>query len=328
MRGAARQTCAAIALVCLGCAGQAIAADIHVYPGGRIQDGVNRATSPGDVVIVHGGTYDEDSGNHDCEGICIAHSGTSGNPITLKSAPGETATTRRVTIQSEVRHYVIDGLRFVPGGRYYTAIQLQDSGQITVQGVEIDGGNDGTIDLGMIGCTSGGCVFRQNHIHDIGMHGSCPTSQGQSGCYGLYVMGNDLLIEQNHIHHIGNYCIHGPYTSGGTWRNATVRGNIVHHCGSDPNFNFGDGILATGIGHKYYNNVVYDTRAAGLSLLACQDCEVYNNTIMDNGVGLYIREDSRGITAKNNLLYRNGANVSNDSGGATLVNNVMSAGGP
>jgi parallel beta-helix repeat protein len=142
--------------------------------------------------------------------------------------------------------------------------------------------------------------------------------------YGLYISTQDNVIDGNRIHDNHGYGIH-MYSSWQTWTdNNIVRNNVLAHNGWDNTNPAGSCaiILSSGTNNVAYNNVITDHNGCGVQVMyGASDTQVYNNTVvgnqgpcMDNGTG------SSGATIRNNICYKNGADLF--GGSATLSNNL------
>jgi len=88
------------------------------------------ALTPGDTVILHGGTYV----TPDAVLLNIGHVGTAGSPITIVAAPGETPILTRNTIGEHDDYYA---------NLEHNVINMHGAQYVVLDGLDITGGNWG-----------------------------------------------------------------------------------------------------------------------------------------------------------------------------------------
>lgn len=215
-------------------------ATIEIFPsnadGSCNEEFENRANSlqPGDVLILHGGTYTQTCRR------AITVNGTATSPITIQAAAGEIPIITRpqppdfsydqnnIEISSS-SFLIIRGLHFKGGDGGVTFV---GGHHITFEGNEIyETGNNA---IRMNSGNTDSFIIRGNHIHDTGLLAlSVGTTEGEGmyiGCHDGSCIASNHLIEGNYIHHTrgtssgGNDGIEIKYRS----FNNTVRNNVIH----------------------------------------------------------------------------------------------------
>lgn len=182
----------------LGAAGVLTAATAHagvveVTPADDLRAAM-AALTPGDELIVHGGTYTMTSRF----GVSVV--GTAAAPITIRAADGEQPLIERPNADQNlwdlerVEHVTIRGLRFRGGS---AGLRISAADHFTLEACEIFETADVALRANDAGVTYRAMAIRGNHIHDTG-----GTGEGMYlGCNsdGCRVM--DSVIEGNYVHH-------------------------------------------------------------------------------------------------------------------------------
>lgn len=189
------------------------AADLNVGSGqtyATVQEAVD-AAQPGDVILVHDGSYVED--------VDITSSGDANARITLQPADAASPTiTGRITIDGDF--WDITGLTLIarPGAR---GIRLRGDDN-RILGVELSGGDDNGIDGG-----GRGNEVRDSHIHDF------DAGASDAHCIVLNPGAEDWVIAGNDIHDCSGDCLQlfsqGVETS---IKNLLVENNHLHFTGA------------------------------------------------------------------------------------------------
>ena len=158
----------------------AVGADLEVgagFPYATVQAAVDAAT-PGDVVLVHDGDYEED--------LELDQSGSANARIAIQPAPGASPTiTGRVTLDGAFWDLVDLTLVARPGAR---GIRLRGDDN-RILGVELSGGDSNGIDGGGLRNEVRDC-----HIHDF------DAGQSDAHCIVLNPGAEDWIIAGNDIH--------------------------------------------------------------------------------------------------------------------------------
>ena len=271
-----------------------------------------------DLVEVSAGTYVESLINN-------LPSGSSWSaPFTLRAKAGDTVTIKGAgqhniavydtrSMFSIVQGFIFDGstlandqFRLGGGGTSPSAIKLINNDIInTAFGNAIYVGEFSS-DIQIIG----------NRIHD-GNFFTDSNSQGRN--HGIYLTGNNCLIEGNEFYNLPAFGVHQYSQHTPPPGNNTIRGNLV--------YNFaGQGIAAgiymdSGSGSVAYNNIVFQTGANGnaVGITAKNGSFAYNNTVYNCG---YIGIEGVNSTIKNNISYNNGIDL--DISGGIQSNNLTS----
>ena len=283
-----------------------------IAPWATIQYAVNQAVA-GDTVYVRGGSFHER--------VVFNHSGTAGNPLTLKNYNGEAA--------------VIDGTGFTVASGWDALVTLTGRSYITIDGLEIRNmitAVKSCVPVGvLVSGASKGVVLRNLKIHDIETNWT-GTSNGDAhglAAYGDSASGSisNLLIEAVEIYD----CRLGSSES--MVLNGNVENFVVKNCVVHDNNNIGidfigyEGTCSTTsldqarngqcIGNLVYNiattgNPAYgtDRSADGIYVDGGRDIIMERNVVHDCDIGMEIASEHSGkstsyITLRNNLVYRN-----------------------
>jgi Right handed beta helix region len=187
------------------------AATIEIFPSNAgtscNEEFVNRANAlkPGDVLILHGGTYTQTCRR----GISV--NGTAANPITIRAADGEIPILTRPQAANfnynennfeidNSSYLIIRGLRFKGGDG---GVSFNSGHHITFENNEVyETGNNA---LRMNGGNTDSFIIRGNHLHHTGLlASSVGTTEGEGmyvGCNDAACIASNHLIEGNYIHH-------------------------------------------------------------------------------------------------------------------------------
>ena len=319
---------------------------------------------PGDTLYLHGGVYAEQL----TSGI---PSGTSSAYITFAAYPGETPILRpsyvsgldpRVLYLFNVSYLVFDGLTFDGINKRQTPplppaygtgagvikfdANADGSGQphhIIMKNFEVLNGRES----GILGWGNE-ITFSHCKVHDNGM-----VDSYRSGRQGFYWNGNHTTIEFCDIYNNngsgvifwdahtddqmpgGNSCCN-------ILRNSIIRDHHMQTLNSNPDFSPGVMCatnLSAGTSCDIYNNIIYNNDVGVyLTYNCCFSGGIYNNTIYNNrhgqvggtGQGIWFAIYGRGMVVKNNIIYKNEGppvQIDNQSGG-TIVSNNLTSGDP
>lgn len=282
-----------------------------------IQAGIG-LLGPGDLLYLHAGTYRE----------IIAYnsftipSGTSGNPITISGFPGDTAilapppgtsvmtnpgisgiqtygqsylTFKDFILDGEYNPSTLEGFR---GGMTLDALNGPASYNIIVDNVEVK-----RIALNAIFIAADGTIIRRCRLHDSGKNGDFSPAFA----YGIYMVGANILIEDNEIYDNGRYGIQ-CYSQVGYLHDDIIRNNYIH---DNTVSALGTGIITGGQRMLFYNNVIEGHSGAGIEVNYSNpvDVHVYHNTIYNNAGYAVIDGTGNGsvrTVVKNNIFSANG----------------------
>lgn len=238
------------------------------------------SVGPGDEIVVHAGTY---------AGARITLSGTAGEPITLRAAPGESAALD--TLSPQAFH---DGI-----------LEVEDFGGTVswwvIEGFEIASGGVARSGIDLRGTV--GVVVRGNRVH-----GSLRT--------GIFTaFSDDVVIEGNES---WNNCEHGIYHSNSGDR-PVIRGNSCHdnaaagiHMNADLSQG-GDGIIS---GALVEANVLLGNGggiascgsggAAGINLDGVVDSLIRNNLVAgEHASGIAVFRIDGAVCSQGNRILNN-----------------------
>ncbi len=193
------------------------ATDVEVNPGDDIEAAMN-ALAPGDVLIMHGGTYEV------TDRLGVTLMGTEAMPITIRAADGEVPVISRPDANQNI-------------------IDIDAAEYVTISGIEFTGGS-----AGVRWASSRFITFVENHIHDTA---DVAFRANDGGTYEAF------HILRNHIHHTngtGEGMYLGCNENACQFFDAVIAGNYIHHT-NQATVDQGDGIE---IKEGSYNNVVRD----------------------------------------------------------------------
>ncbi|MGH8531290.1 MAG: right-handed parallel beta-helix repeat-containing protein, partial [Gammaproteobacteria bacterium] len=267
--------------------------------------------SPGDIVYVRTGSYEELLGSTRNANLFIQNknSGSAGFPIALVSYPGEnpliggsgpTAAGRALYLKDGVHDWTIAKLRlraqgaaiaFGGGNNAHIRIVGNTASQIP--------SHYGTINLK--GCTD--CKILGNHIYDSGKRGN---KLAHLIYYAGFGAGANVEIAWNLLHdeHGGRGIQVFGHTNADRLSGLSIHDNIVYNCPYD-------GILV-GSSDAAYKPWI-------------SDALVYNNVVYNSGGG--IRINNGGVAAKvfHNTLHNNSISVSLQAARSVeMANNISS----
>jgi hypothetical protein len=289
---------------------------------------------PGDVLILHGGTYTQTCRR------AITVNGTAGSPITIRAADSETPIVTRPQPadfnydQNNIEiinssFLVIRGLHFKGGdggvsfvGGHHITFEANEIYETSNNALRMNSGNTDAF------------IIRGNHIHHTGLlAASVGTTEGEGmyvGCNNATCIASNHLIESNYIHHTratsdgGNDGIEIKVGSFGN----TVRNNVIHDTTSGKQFPC---IFVYGGGSAL--NVVEGNAmwSCGEAIQVVSDAIVRNNLILNSGTGITAAPHAqvpqlRNVTIVNNTVYgHSNCLFVRWSGGSnmTLANNAL-----
>lgn len=315
-------------------------ATIEVTTNGGIQAGINAASS-GDTVRIHSGvTYTDQD---------VLISGKTN--ITLMAYPGQTVTWKptggtnilkilsssNITVKSDD----IGGLIFDAFNVHAPIVATSAVSDITFRGLEIkdtgfvDGPQDGSASQNSNGITAGGTNVSviNCRIHRCG--------------YGLYISGDNLIVQGNWIYNCWRHAIHRR--AGGDAGYARIDGNRFYDNGQSGYQMIGSTQFGPGVGlHEgtigrdlVINNLFYRNYTCGLYIrYAIHTPQVYNNVFYDNhdgsggsdplgASGIVIGDsDVNGTIVDNNIFYLGTGTDINDQGTGSSIRSHNYYGNP
>lgn len=333
-----RNLCTAGMLLALALC-NANAASIDITPSGDLRAAI-AALKPGDELVLGGGTYTMSTR------FGIAVVGTQQQPITIRAKTGEKPRIHMTTnLQNVIEIQGASYLNFrgieVTGGSH--GIRLMDSDFVTIENCEIHETGDVGISANSGGTYEGLRILR-NHIHHT--HG---TGEGMYlGCNDDGCRVANSLIEGNYIHHTNSADVEqgdGIEIKEGSYGN-TIRDNVIHDTtypgiitystvgNGPPNilegnviWNSSDNTIQSAADVIIRNNIVL----GNISLQTHQagspgNVQVVNNTIINSGAGIDVRNVVGSVLIANNAVYSQGEAairlISGNLGLVTLAGNV------
>ena len=321
----------------------------EIYPGDSFDTAVD-GLSPGDTLIVHEGTYNEDGR------ITISVAGTQALPVLITGAEGETKPVINGTnpnhnvmvMEGNVSYLTIRGLEITGTG---DGINL--SGNIHHVTIEDNHIHDVTAVALNFRSSMNNLLVRRNHIHD-----THDTAEGMYiGCNNSACRVTDSIFEQNLVHDTGS----APGDSQGDGielkqgsYNNIIRDNVIYNTrwpcillyGTDGNpqnivegnvmWNCGDSAIQIQGEAKVRNNILFNTSGAGEGLTSrnhqssVTNLQIVNNTIVGAAGAqcMVLRNwsDKPNMVVANNALYCDGNSALNfvsGSSGVAVSNNVV-----
>ncbi|MCL1846371.1 MAG: right-handed parallel beta-helix repeat-containing protein [Coriobacteriia bacterium] len=263
------------------------------------------AASPGDTIVLRGGTYQEGINVR----VRIAD-------ITIKSAKGEWAIIDLTTF--DPGHDDDSGVWFYPGssggklqavevmGGFY-AVCIDTEWDWVEPGFPPGPGvsnviiedcilHDSRYDVVKVKPNCNDIIIRYNEIYNSGQ-AFTPPFNGEDNAEGIdNVNGDRMLVQNNYIHDI---CSNAIYAKGGA-TNVIIENNIVecaYGAGIMLGFDTSPDFFDLDANPNYYeniggivrNNLIIDTGWEGIGLYAAKDAQVYNNTLVNVGNGEFSR---------------------------------------
>jgi len=254
------------------------------------------AATPGDTVILRGGTYKEG------ENVRIRKPN-----ITIESAKGEWAvidltTYNRGRDEDSGVYFDVDSsggrLRGVEviGGYYAVCMETKwdwgdpadraGASDIIIEGCKL---HDSRYDVIKVKPNCDNIVIRGNEIYNSGQAFAGRPKNGEDNAEGIDIVnGDNILIQNNYIHDI---CSAAIYAKGGA-TGVIIEKNRIQRA-------YGGGILMgfdtspeyfdIAVNPRYYENIrcvarenlIVDTGWEGIGFYASKDAQVYNNTLVN-----------------------------------------------
>lgn len=312
------------------------------------------ALRPGDELVLHGGTYSQNSRR------AVTAKGTAAQPILIRAAAGESPLLTRPADNRDRQnniefidcaYLVVRGLRFQGGS---SGVRFIRGHHVTFEDCEIfETGNNA------LNMNSGDChafVIRRNHIHHTGLS-TAGATEGEGmyiGCHTGSCRTTDSLIEGNYIHHTrgtsdgGN---DGIEIKTGSYGNI-VRNNVIHDTnigrkypgifvyGGGPGTNLVEGNVVWNAGEGIQvvsdaivrNNIIFNCSATGITaaphaaMPRVRNTAIVNNTVFNAPVGVRMRwaAATNTVFANNAVYCPAGTAMDANAGSALLRNNYVS----
>jgi parallel beta-helix repeat protein len=141
--------------------------------------------------------------------------------------------------------------------------------------------------------------------------------------HGLYISTANNVVEGCDVYRNAGWGVHIYHSGAFTAHNNIVRYNRLHD-----NARLGKrGVglfISSGSGSVAYNNLIWNNNG-GISLnYNASGVKLYNNTVYNNkgNFGIAIQAGSTGAVVQNNLMYKNGQDLTNVGSGTTLSSNL------
>lgn len=303
-----------------------LSTEYHANPGDNL-DALVAAMSPGDTLVLHGGTY----GGDDLD--ITNRNGDSSNWFTIRAASAETPVLSAPSSQNVVNFYNssyvrIEGIEIKDGSdgiKFETSchhIVIQDCYIHAVPGVGINSQAPSVSYLEVLDCeisycgscgfylgrSDGSGVIHHSTIARCYVHNCADSTTG----YGIQIKHNSYanVIEDCVFHHVAGSSRAGIavyYTDRADADDNIVRRNVVWNVPRYDNANDTPGIWACADA-RIENNIVFDSgrgfHCNEWSGHAVRDLKVNNNTFFNcDTEGLYM-SNGAGNQAYNNAVYQ------------------------
>lgn len=311
------------ALLVLAATSSASAAEIEIDPGDDVE-GAIAALEPGDVLILHGGTYTV------TERFAISIAGTEAMPIVIRAADDEVPVIERPDASENIvdvdfADWVeIRGITFTGGS---AGVRLSMVSNFTFADNEIHGTNDVALRANDGGMTYSNLHIVHNHIHDTDN-----TGEGMYlGCNSDDCRLADSVIERNWVHHTNQATVvqgDGIELKEGS-SGVVIRDNVIH----DTNYPCILTYSAVGNGppNVIEGNVMWN--CGDHAIQSAADATIRGNIILSNGShGIAMQPHQSGAPANLQVLHNtivipsgNAINVSGAVGSITIANNAVFA---
>ena len=273
--------------------------------------------SPGDTVLIRGGTYTEYISNVYASGAGV------GSETTIKNYPDETVviapTADRCLYVYEKSHLIFDGMDCNGSNVTYNAVKFESSAVTTITNLTFKNGVvRSAAETGLlvaVGAADGDNIS----IIDTIMHSNGGSSDFN---HGLYLQTSDSLVSGCTAYSNAGWGLH-VYHSGGGNDNVTLSNCKTYSNGTSTTRGSGV-VFYTGTGHLCYNLISYDNLESGIQI-ACGSSEFYNITAEGNTTyGLRIDSGSSNIVKNLYALNNSTANLSDLGTSTTKSNNKTS----
>jgi Right handed beta helix region len=288
---------------------------IEITPADDFEVEAN-ALSPGDELILHGGTYLFD-GN-----VTVSVNGTAAEPILIRAADGETAVLRQATANHNVieingaSYLVLRGIE-VTGGSH--GIRLISSDYVTIESCNVPDTGDVAISA-----NSGGTYDGLRILHNE-LHHTNGTGEGlYLGCNNDDCRVANSLIEGNHIHDTNGPGVKqgdGIELKEGSYNNI-VRDNLIHDTRHPGILSYST--VGNGAPNVIERNVIWSS--SDYALQAAADVIVRNNIILGSiGFQAHQSGSPSNIELVHNTIVSSddAVNVRDVSGAILIANNAV-----
>jgi hypothetical protein len=278
----------------------------------------------GDTLVIGDGTYEEQLGAGAGGGSIAIPSGTAAAPTIVRAA-----NRNKVILKpyAPTKFYVVeiyDGSWIVVDGIVADACTIQSypyrldgaTSNVVLQNGTARNGT-GTYSTGVaLHSSGGGNVVRNMDSHNNGFStcGGSTSSPDPAG-HGIYIAGNNDIIENNRFYNNAYYGAQIYSGSGGVDDNI-FRNNVIY--GNRTGL-----VVGSGNNSEVYNNIIYNNGTAIALNYGATNAKLSNNTIYGNGGTCIANIQSTGSTARNNICYRNSSDSIYGSGGAVTASHNL-----
>lgn len=277
--------------------------------------------SPGDTLLIKGGTYIESLINK-------IPGGTSWSaPVRVAAYPGESVTIQATDqyfvllfSSSASKYIILDGLIVDGSNAFSAAVKITDyAHHIRITNSEIKN----SLGQGIHLSPGNGGQGNYNEFINLAIHHNGDTPHYD---HGIYIQTTNNLLDSNRIYSNIAYGVH-VYTSAGTAHNNIIRNNLIYDNATGGQGGFGI-LVGSGTGNKAYNNVVWNNNGGiRISYGGANATGVYNNTIVGNTKGntpycIDIQPSSTNALVANNICWRHSTAIRNYGSGTQLYDNL------
>lgn len=276
-------------------AGPAAADTVEVTTNDDVE-AVIATLSPGDELIVHGGTYTL------TERFSIDLTATAALPIVIRAADGETPVFLRPDQAENIwdldhaEYVTLRGLEFTGGS---AGVRIAAGKFVTVEDCHIHGTGDVALRANDVGARYEGFVIRHNHIHDTG-----GTGEGMYlGCNDNGCQMFDSLIEGNWVHDTRGPAVSqgdGIELKEGSYHNV-IRDNVIYSTGYPCIITYST--VGNGMPNVIERNAMWD--CGDHAIQSAADATIRNNIILGSAANGIAMQPHQAGTPANLVVVHN-----------------------
>lgn len=134
---------------------------------------------------------------------------------------------------------------------------------------------------------------------------------------GIYLRSRNSIIEDCNIYGNGASAIQLYSQDQINCDDNIIRRNRLHDNG------FNGATISSGLRNFAYNNIIYRNSSSGMRFFSGANGQMLSNTVVSNGIGIWIFGGNGGFVVRNNILFQNVTNYKDDIGGTVQDHNLM-----